>query len=871
MPESFLKIKGARTHNLQHIDVDIPLHKLVVFTGPSGSGKSSLAIDTIFAESQRRFLDSFSGYARQFLDLMEKPDVDHISGLSPSICVDQSGVHAGPRSTVGTLTDVYGFLRLLYSQTGHRRSMTTGKRLYKSSVQEIVDAIIALPKEYNSSSIKLIILAPIAKMESTNLAVHLDYLRKEGFVRVRLNNKIQQLDENIIYPKNKSFNLDLVVDRLIIKAETHNAEKVKNRLTDSVELALKMAENEMMVHLPDTTQDLHFAAKYIDSHNAKSYAEMTPSLFSFNSPYGACETCGGLGIVASSGGKCKTCKGFRLKQDALSVTIAGLSIADCVQLSLDELQNWLLFLLKGSPSSAGFKSKSLPELFSFKEINPLEDDYSVREKNIASPIIKEICARLDALIKVGIPYLSLDRPIQSVSGGEARRIRLASQLSADLTGVLYVLDEPSIGLHQRDMENLMETIFLLVKKGNSVFIVEHDPETIMAADYVLELGPGAGIKGGKLTFAGNVKQLLKAECVTAHYLSGKKNISREEIDNKQIPQPGTVTTPSVSKFVTLTNACKHNLKNITIQFPLHRLTVVTGVSGSGKSTLVNKVLLPLITGQATASKAKLKGAGSISKTSIIDQFPIGRSSRSNPATYSGLYASIRNVFASTMDAKIRGYKPSRFSFNARGGRCEICKGEGKIKIDMQMMDDVFVLCEACSGTRFNRDTLQVKFKGKNIAEALDLSIDESATFFRAIPSMSSRLKMLRELGLGYLKLGQPGPTLSGGEAQRLKLATELAKTGKEHTLYLLDEPSVGLHFEDIKRLLFILHKLVQQNNTVLIIEHNLDIIKTADWIIDLGPDSGHKGGNVLAMGNISEIINCQASHTGKWLKKAILN
>lgn len=929
-------IKGARQHNLKNIDIDIPRDKLVVITGLSGSGKSSLAFDTIYAEGQRRYVESLSSYARQFLGLMEKPDMDTIEGLSPAISIEQKATARNPRSTVGTVTEIHDYLRLLYAHIGIPHCWKCSKPIQKQTVQQIVDTISKF-----SLNTKLHILAPLVRGRKGEHKGILDEIRREGFLRVRIDGDVYSVDDKIILNKNKKHTIEVVVDRIQIKGD------IQERLTESVELALKIGSGLIVVNeLPNKEHIFseHFACPTCEI----SMEEMVPRMFSFNSPYGACPKCDGLGshmevdpelvvpdktksliqgCVASLGEQprgnwygsilkslakhyefnfttpwikldpavrqlllfgtgdekfkmsysserwsgtytggwegaipnlirrykqtkstgvrewieqfmsmrpCSECKGSRLKKESLGVKVDNITLGDLSSKSIKDINEF-------------FKNISLSKM----------------EETIADQIIKELKQRLGFLVNVGLSYLTLDRSATTLSGGEAQRIRLATQIGSQLMGVLYILDEPSIGLHPRDNNRLLNTLKTLRDIGNSILVVEHDEETMLEADHVIDLGPGAGIYGGEITFSGSPSDLLKSKTsLTGKYLSGKK----------QIPIPKNRRN-SVSSFLTLKGAKGNNLKKVTAKFPLSRFIVVTGVSGSGKSTLINETLYPALAKHISNSRLyplsheSIDGVKYIDKVVDIDQRPIGRTPRSNPATYTGLFTHIRDLFAKLPEAKIRGYKPGRFSFNVKGGRCASCEGDGIIKIEMNFLPDVYVTCEVCDGKRYNRETLEIKYRGKSIAEVLEMSVSEALDFFKHIPPIKKKLTTLNDVGLGYIHLGQQATTLSGGEAQRVKLATELSKTSTSKTFYILDEPTTGLHFEDIRMLLDVLQRLVDRGNTVLVIEHNLDVIKTADWVIDLGPEGGDEGGTILAEGTPETVAKIKGSYTGSYLKK----
>ncbi len=932
-------IRGAREHNLKNIDVEIPRNKLVVITGLSGSGKSSLAFDTIYAEGQRRYVESLSAYARQFLGLMEKPDVDYIEGLSPAISIEQKTSSRNPRSTVGTVTEIYDYLRLLFARIGQPHCPSCGKKIERQTVQQIVDAILDLPE-----GTKFQVLAPVVRGRKGEYQQIFTEARRDGFVRVRVNGETRDLSEEIKLDKKFKHNIEIVIDRLMVD------KSMKTRLTDSVETALHLAGGLVLIDVIGA-EEIMFSEHFACVECGVSIEELAPRLFSFNSPYGACPTCNGLGtrmevdpallvpdpkkslkegaVLAWGEGRdgwyftqlravadhynfsldtawedlpehvrhvvlygtgdeeltftyertngkmqaefkstyegiipnlerrykqtdsnyirtwiegfmnvrpCPECNGARLRKEVLSVLIQGKSIHDITRLSIGAAQE-------------------------FFETLPLTE----REQHIVHQIMKEIRERLSFLVGVGLNYISLDRTASTLSGGEAQRIRLATQIGSQLVGVLYILDEPSIGLHQRDNSRLIATLQRLRDLGNTVIVVEHDLETIEAADWLLDMGPKAGIHGGEIVAAGPPEKVAKSRrSVTGAYLSGRKAIP---IPAKRRPGSGAL--------LTLHNASGNNLKNVTAEFPLGTLTVITGVSGSGKSTLINETLYAALAREIMKSKSnplpyeKITGIGHIDKVIDIDQSPIGRTPRSNPATYTGVFTHIRDLFTQLTESKIRGYKPGRFSFNVKGGRCESCQGDGIIKIEMHFFPDVYVTCEVCKGKRYNRETLDIKYKGKTIADVLDMTVEEALDFFSNIPSIRRKLQTLHDVGLGYIHLGQQATTLSGGEAQRVKLATELSKVATGRTLYILDEPTTGLHFEDIKMLLRVLNRLVDKGNTVIVIEHNLDVIKTADWIIDLGPEGGDGGGEIIATGTPEQVAETPGSHTGRYLQKEL--
>ncbi|MGG3005396.1 excinuclease ABC subunit UvrA [Geobacillus stearothermophilus] len=928
-------VKGARAHNLKNIDVEIPRGKLVVLTGLSGSGKSSLAFDTIYAEGQRRYVESLSAYARQFLGQMEKPDVDAIEGLSPAISIDQKTTSRNPRSTVGTVTEIYDYLRLLFARIGRPICPTHGIEIQSQTIEQMVDRLLAYPERT-----KMQILAPIVSGKKGTHAKTLEDIRKQGYVRVRIDGEMRELTEDIELEKNKKHSIDVVVDRIIIK------DGIAARLADSLETALKLADGKVVVDVIGEGE-LLFSEKHACPYCGFSIGELEPRLFSFNSPFGACPDCDGLGaklevdldlvipndeltlkehaiapwepqssqyypqlleavcrhygipmdvpvrdlpkeqldkILYGSGGEpiyfrytndfgqvreqyiafegvipnverryretssdyireqmekymaeqpCPTCQGYRLKKESLAVLVGGKHIGEVTAMSVTE-------------ALAFFDGLELTE----------------KEAQIARLILREIRDRLGFLQNVGLDYLTLSRSAGTLSGGEAQRIRLATQIGSRLTGVLYVLDEPSIGLHQRDNDRLIATLKSMRDLGNTLIVVEHDEDTMLAADYLIDIGPGAGIHGGEVVAAGTPEEVMNdPNSLTGQYLSGKKFI----------PIPAERRRPD-GRWLEVVGAREHNLKNVSVNIPLGTFVAVTGVSGSGKSTLVNEVLYKALAQKLNRAKAKpgehrdIRGLEHLDKVIDIDQSPIGRTPRSNPATYTGVFDDIREVFASTNEAKVRGYKKGRFSFNVKGGRCEACHGDGIIKIEMHFLPDVYVPCEVCHGKRYNRETLEVTYKGKTIADVLDMTVEDALDFFASIPKIKRKLETLYDVGLGYMKLGQPATTLSGGEAQRVKLAAELHRRSNGRTLYILDEPTTGLHVDDISRLLDVLHRLVDNGDTVLVIEHNLDVIKTADYIIDLGPEGGDRGGQIVAAGTPEEVAEVEASHTGRYLK-----
>ena len=845
MSEDKIVIKGARQHNLKNIDLEIPKGCLVVFTGISGSGKSSLAFDTIYAEGQRRYVESLSAYARQFLERMDKPDVDFIEGLSPAIAIEQKGISRNPRSTVGTVTEIYDYLRLLFARIGHPHCYLCGREIRSQTPQQMVDQVLTVPE-----GSRLVVIAPLVRGRKGEYRKILDQLRGEGFVRVRIDGEIRDLGEEIILDKNKRHDIDLVIDRLVMR------EGIKNRVTESVELALRYGEGMVKVAV-DEREELVFSERFACLECGVSYPEISPRLFSFNSPYGACPRCGGLGFLTSpeSSGKndfpfleaiagevgaapCPECGGARLRKEALHVQFQERSIADITQLSIDK-------------ALAFFQNATL----------------TPQEEEIARLVLREITERLSFLVRVGLTYLSLDRAAATLSGGEGERIRLATQIGSGLTGVLYVLDEPSIGLHLRDNLRLLETLKQLRDLGNTVIVVEHDPQTVLSSDHVVDLGPGAGLHGGEVVFTGTPQQLVDdGVSLTGKYLSGALTIQIP--DTRRKGDKGSLI---------IEGAGANNLKGITEEIPQGVFTCVTGVSGSGKSTLVIDTLYRALAQQLHKAKERpgefkaLLGTEGVDKVVKIDQMPIGRTSRSNPATYTGIFTLIRDLFAQLPEARVRGYAQGRFSFNVKGGRCEACQGEGIIRIEMHFLPDVYVTCDECKGRRFNRETLEIRYKGRDIAEVLEMTVEETLEFFRNIPPLKKRLQILADVGLGYIELGQPAPTLSGGEAQRVKLARELGKRDTGRTVYILDEPTTGLHFAEIQRLLDVLNRLVDAGNTVIVIEHNLDVIKSADYIIDLGPEGGDKGGEVIAHGTPEEIAAVPHSYTGQFLRTSLKN
>ncbi len=930
-------IKGAREHNLKNVDVTIPRDKLVVFTGLSGSGKSSLAFDTIYADGQRRYVESLSSYARMFLGQMEKPDVDSIEGLSPAISIDQKTTSKNPRSTVGTVTEIYDYLRLLYARIGVPHCPVCGREITQQTVDQIVDQILSLPEKT-----RVQILAPVIRGRKGEHQKELENARKSGYVRVRVDGILYDLSEEIKLEKNKKHNIEIVVDRLAV------SDSIKSRLTDSIETALRLSGGLMIADVPGG-EEMLFSQNYACPDHGVSIGELEPRMFSFNNPMGACPTCTGLGTfmkvdpdmvipnknlsiregaIKASGwyiGESGTIAqmyyealakhyGFSLdtpvkdltkKQlDALLYGTKGerihmvrkkeygtgsydtefegivnnlerrfretqssfirdeitqvMSSVPCPDCHGERLKPEYLAVTVGGKNISEFCKMSVTDALNFVE----ELELSSRDAMIGAQILKEIKARLGFLQSVGLDYLTLSRASATLSGGESQRIRLATQIGSSLVGVLYILDEPSIGLHQRDNDKLLATLQRLRDLGNTLIVVEHDEDTMRAADYIVDVGPGAGVHGGKIVCAGTPKEIMACkESITGQYLSGAR----------KVPVP-EVRRPGNGGFLTVRKARQNNLKGIDVKIPLGTFTCVSGVSGSGKSSLVNEILYKTLAAELNGAKAKpglsdgIDGMEQLDKVIDIDQSPIGRTPRSNPATYTGVFTDIRELFAQTADAKMRGYGSSRFSFNVKGGRCEACEGDGILKIEMHFLPDVFVPCEVCKGKRYNRETLEVKYKGKSIYDVLEMTVEEAMTFFESLPRIRRKIATLFEVGLGYIKLGQPATTLSGGEAQRVKLATELSKRSTGKTIYILDEPTTGLHTYDVQKLIEVLQKLVDAGNTVVVIEHNLDVLKTADWVIDLGPEGGDRGGTLVAAGTPEELVKIPESYTGQYLK-----
>jgi excinuclease ABC subunit A len=837
-----ITVKGARVHNLKNIDLEIPRDNLVVITGVSGSGKSSLAFDTIYAEGQRRYVESLSAYARQFLEQMERPDVDSIEGLSPAISIEQKSASQNPRSTVGTVTEVYDFLRLLFARIGKPNCYLCGREITAQTIQQVVDHILSLPQET-----RIHILAPIAVRKKGEVQRELRDLARAGFLRVRIDGEIHELGEELTPKKEVPHEIDLIVDRLALR------QGIEKRLADSLEVASRYGNEVVKVEVPSNggtneTVTMHFSQKFACVHCGISYPEISPRIFSFNSPHGACPACGGLGSkVDPNGGAqdlhlsmnfrpCAECNGARLKKENLYVKIGGKSIAEVSSLPIKEALNFLTALT-----------------------------LSKQEETIARRVLKEIVNRLQFMIRVGLDYLSLDRSSATLSGGEAQRIQLATQIGSGLAGVIYILDEPTIGLHPRDNARLLAILQELKKLGNTVLVVEHDRETILEADHVIDMGPGAGVQGGEVVAQGTPKEITEsAQSLTGNYLCGRR----------VIPVP-LHRRRGRGKTLILKGARQNNLKGVTVEFPIGTMTCVTGVSGSGKSSLVVDTLYRAMAQVIHRSRVgtrlfdEIKGWDQFDRVINIDQAPIGRTPRSNPATYTGLFTYTRALFTQLPEARVRGYQPGRFSFNVKGGRCEACAGDGVIRIEMHFLPDVFVTCEVCGGRRYNRETLEIRYKGRSIADVLDLTVTQALDFMGNVPLIRQRLETLKDVGLGYLHLGQSATTLSGGEAQRIKLGRELAKSSGGNTLYILDEPTTGLHFEDISKLLEVLNRLTDAGNTVIMIEHNLDVVKSTDYIIDLGPEGGDLGGEIIAKGTPEEVSLVPQSHTGKCLRTAL--
>ncbi len=843
--QEYIRIKGAREHNLKNISLDLPRNKLITITGLSGSGKSSLAFDTIFAEGQRRYVESLSAYARQFLGQMEKPDVDEIEGLSPAISIDQKAHGSNPRSTVATITEIYDYMRVLYARVGVPHCIKCKKPIEKLTNEQMVDVVLrglgglgssgGLEGKGSKGSIK--IMAPVVRGRKGEYFQLLYDLYNSGFAKVRIDGKEHNLNEQINLSKYQQHNIEVVIDTIPVALFTKDEKEARQRLSDALTNAVQRGEDTAIVGFPGGEERL-LSSKFSCPDDGFSFPEVEPRLFSFNSPYGACQTCHGLGTAELFSEEiCGACNGMRLRPEALHVWLPGdKSIVDVTGMSIETAHEY------------------------FSKI-PFDE----RQMEISAAALKEIIARIKFMLDVGLHYLTLNRTAGTLSGGEAQRIRLASQVGSRLVGALYVLDEPTIGLHQRDNDRLIETLLQLRDLGNTVLVVEHDEDTILASDYMVEIGPGAGVHGGQVMAAGWMPDILKDKnSLTAAYING----------DKKIPIPEERRAPG-KDAIKIKGACENNLKNIDVDIPLRRFVCITGVSGSGKSTLAYDTMYKEISrrlnhGIKPAGKHKqLLGVEYIDKCILIDQSPIGRTPRSNPATYTGAWGPIRELFAETSEAKYRGYKPGRFSFNTPGGRCENCEGHGTIAIEMHFLPTVYVSCDVCKGKRFDRETLEVEWKEKNIWQILEMTVEESAVFFKEVPHIYDKLATLVEVGLGYLRIGQSATTLSGGEAQRVKLASELSKRSTGRTLYLLDEPTTGLHFADVGKLLEVLHTLVSKGNSVIVIEHNLDVIKTADWLIDLGPEGGDKGGNIVICGTPEEVAQHKGSHTGHYLRRIL--
>ncbi len=855
-------IKGAREHNLKNVSLEIPRNKMTVFTGLSGSGKSSLAFDTIFAEGQRRYVESLSAYARQFLGQMDKPDVDEIEGLSPAISIDQKAHSANPRSTVATITEIYDYLRVLFARVGKPHCPVCEKEIRKMTVEEMVDLILRktseIHKENKNLATKLsdciTILAPVVRGRKGEYYQLLYNLYNDGFSEVRVNGKFRELRNKIVLARYKQHNIDLVVDKITLGWPLENNKGLRARLAEAMETALKHGEGVATVIL-DNGEEVVMSSKYSCPDDGFSFPEIEPRLFSFNSPYGACETCHGLGTESLFSEKlCPDCKGARLRKESLHVFVGKKNIVEVTTMSIEEAHDFFGALTGKEKTKTSVQKLNTTEL------------------EIAETILREIMSRLQFMLNVGLGYLTLGRTAGTLSGGEAQRIRLASQVGSRLVGALYILDEPTIGLHPKDNEKLLATLANLRDIGNTVIVVEHDPETIWMADHLVDLGPGAGTHGGEIVAAGPMPDVLQdKKSLTAAYLRGDKEIKVPE-KRRHVDSDKKYFSSGQIKVV---GATENNLKNIDVRIPLKRFVCVTGVSGSGKSTLVNDILYKGLSNKLNHTNwqigkhARIEGLDYLDKVIVIDQSPIGRTPRSNPVTYTGAWTHIRELFAAMPESRARGYEPGRFSFNVPGGRCENCEGAGLIKIEMHFLPAVYVTCPVCKGTRFDRETLAIKYKEKNIHDVLEMTIEEAEGFFRNIPPVYDRLKILREVGLQYLTLGQAATTLSGGEAQRIKLGAELARRSTGRTIYILDEPTVGLHYADVEKLLEVLHRLVSLGNTVVVIEHNLDFIKTADWVIDLGPDGGDAGGQLIATGTPEELAKNPKSYTGQYLKKIL--
>ncbi len=826
-----INIRGAREHNLKNINVTIPRNVITVITGPSGSGKSSLAIDTIYAEGQRRYVESLSAYARQFLEQLQKPDADYIGGLSPSIAIDQRTISRSPRSTVGTITEIYDYMRVLYTTIGKPFCYNCGSPIATQDSDSIIQRVMEMPE-----GSRLQILSPIVRERKGEYRKELAQMRSEGFVRARIDGDMVDLTEDIALARHKRHTIEIVIDRFIIKPN------ISRQLKNAIDTALRYSDT-VMIHLIDEAVDIPLSKTMACPSCGISYPEINPRFFSFNSRLGACPACRGLGFEGIeeseeelSGQKpCRTCGGLRLRKDALSVRLDSKNIGEFANMHVKDSLDFIRSL----------------------RLTP-------RERKIASRVLKEVTDRLGFIEEVGLGYLTLDRPSLTLSGGEARRIRLATQMGSRLTGVVYVLDEPTMGLHPRDCRKLLESLSRIRNAGNTVIVVEHDEDTMRWADHIVDMGPGAGLRGGWVVATGSPSEIQRdPKSVTGKFLSGES----------AIPVPDKRRAPA--DFIEIKGASEFNLKNIDVRIPLGILTCVTGVSGSGKSTLVFEVLYKAISrhlhqsGPVPGRHKTIKGMDKVDRVICVEQSPLGRTPRSNPATYTGVFTLIRDLFSALPDSKVRGYKPSRFSFNLSGGRCETCRGDGMKKVEMHFLPDAYVPCDACKGKRYNRETLDIKYKGKSVSDVLGMTVSEALEFFSAIPPLKQRLEFLEDVGLGYIQLGQPAPTLSGGEAQRVRLSRELSKKATGNTLYILDEPTTGLHFVDIEKLLNVVNSLVERGNTVLVIEHNPEIVKSADFIIDLGPEGGDAGGQVVATGTPEEICGVKASHTGKILAEKL--
>ena len=869
MPQDKISIRGARAHNLKNIDVTIPRDKLVVITGLSGSGKSSLAFDTIFAEGQRRYVESLSTYARQFLERMEKPDVDSIDGLSPALAIDQKGATQNPRSTVGTVTEVYDYLRLFYARIGHPHCPKCGREISQQTVQQMVDAVLKLPK-----GSRIMLLAPQVMEHQGTYEPVFDEMRRSGYVRVRVDGNIADLSDEIELDKQKKHTIEVVVDRLLLPEEIDPS--FRQRVTDSLETTLKLGSGIVLVSIMGG-DELLFSEHPTCVACGISLPEIAPHTFSFNSPHGSCPTCAGLGVlqtvdpeqvadtsVMGTEAICPDCHGTRLKPEALSVTVGGRTIAQVTHLSIEQAQRFIQLSEAKRSAYQFFVSDTQTSIDPHEPL--VEVALTERECLITRQLLKEISARLQFLLDMGLDYLTLDRATASLSGGEAQRIHLATQIGSGLTGVLYILDEPSVGLHQHDNARLIQTLTRLRNLGNTVLVVEHDEDTMRASDHIVEMGPGAGEHGGQVVAEGTYQEIMtKSHSLTGDYLARRK----------WIPLPEQRREGN-GRSLTIKGAREHNLKNVTVDIPLGKFVVVTGVSGSGKSTLITDILYRKLASTFYRAHEKpgahdsIEGLEHLDTVIGIDQSPIGRTPRSNPATYTDAFTGIRELFAKVAEARIRGYQPGRFSLNVKGGRCEACQGEGIVKIEMNFLPDVYVPCEVCHGKRYNREALEIRYKGKNIADVLDMPAEEAMGFFAKVPSIFKKLKALYDVGLGYIRLGQPATTLSGGEAQRVKLARELARPATGRTMYILDEPTTGLHFADIERLLQVLQRLVDAGNSIIVIEHNLEVVKSADWMIDLGPGAGDAGGQVIAQGTPEDVAENAQSLTGSYLKRMFL-